>query len=147
MLYAHRIRRLVMIACTFVTFCWVAGGFSAVFANKPQCYAGDIKRAVNALRYVANWDGFYDSYKRFGRCDRGQVAEEYSYALGRLLAHEWKRVDLLLQFASSDVDFKQFVLKHIDENVPEEESQVIIRNAREQCPPDGEWLCKAIVDY
>ena len=137
----------LIVVCAWAMLQWTVVGALGVSDNMARCYPADTRRAVTDLRRVAGWNDFYDSYKRYSRCDAGRVAEEYSYALGRLLAREWKDVNLLLRLAVSDPAFKQFVLKHIDENVPEEESQVIIRNAREQCPSDGEWLCKAIVDY
>lgn len=140
-------RCLRAVACALVLLCGIARGISFAFVDNPKCNPSDSRRAIDDLRHVAGWNAFHDAYKRYWQCDAGRVAEGYSYALGRLLAQEWKSVDLLLRLTDSDPDFKQFVLKHIDENIPEEESQLIIRNAREQCPSGGEWLCKAIVDY
>jgi hypothetical protein len=96
---------------------------------------------------VQDWKAFYHLYKRVGGCDHGKLSQEYSYALSRLLAHHWGEVGSLLGLAAADKEFKEFVLRHIDEDMPEEESQAILRNSRQHCPPDGEWLCKAIVDY
>lgn len=146
-LHTHTMRSLGVVACDLVILCSLARCIASASVDNPKCNPSDSRRAIDDLRHVAGWNAFNDAYKRYSQCDVGRVAEGYSYALGRLLAHEWKGVDLLLQLTASDPDFKQFVLRHIDENIPEEESQLIIRNAREQCPPGGEWLCKAIVDY
>jgi len=106
-----------------------------------------MKQAQREVRHIVDWDGLHNSFKRFGQCDSGHLEEEYSYTLGRLLARNWSQVDALLELADADPDFKRFILKHIDENIPEEQAQIITRNARNHCPEHGEWLCKAIVDY
>jgi hypothetical protein len=112
-----------------------------------NCAASETRQARREASHLGDWQGVYRSFKRFESCDHGKVAEEYSYAISRLLAHHWEQVDVLLGLAAGDQDFKRFVLRHIDENIPEEEAQVIISNSRERCPSEGKWLCQAIVDY
>jgi len=106
-----------------------------------------MKQAQREVSHIVDWEGLHDAFKRFGQCDSGHLEEEYSYTLGRLLARNWSQVDALLELADADPDFKRFILKYIDENIPEEQAQIITRNARNHCPEHGEWLCKAIVDY
>jgi hypothetical protein len=112
-----------------------------------NCAASETRQARREASRLGDWEGVYRSFKRFESCDHGKVAEEYSYAISRLLAHHWEQVDVLLGLAAGDQEFKRFVLRHIDENIPEEEAQVIISNSRERCPREGKWLCQAIVDY
>jgi hypothetical protein len=119
---------------------------SASESRKP-CFPSEMKQARGEVSRIVDWEGLHNSFKRFGQCDSGRLEEEYSYTLGRLLAHDWNRVDALLELTETDPDFKRFILKHIDENIPEEEAQIITRNARNNCPQHGDWLCKAIVDY
>ena len=111
------------------------------------CASSESRRARREAGHLQDWQSVYRSFKRFESCDRGNVAEEYSYAISRLLAHHWEQVDVLLGLAAEDLEFKQFVLRHIDENIPEEEAQLIVNNSRQRCPAEGEWLCRAIVDY
>lgn len=115
--------------------------------SAKACAAAESKRARREAGHLEDWPSVYRSFKRFESCDRGNVAEEYSYAISRLLAHHWEQVDVLLGLAADDVEFKQFVLRHIDENIPEEEAQLIVNNSRQRCPAEGKWLCRAIVDY
>jgi hypothetical protein len=112
-----------------------------------NCAASETRQARREASHLGDWEELYRSFKRFQSCDRGKLTEEYSYAISRLLAHRWEQVDVLLGLAAGDQDFKRFVLRHIDENIPEEEAQVIISNSRERCPSEGKWLCQAIVDY
>lgn len=112
-----------------------------------SCSADESVRARRDAAHAKDWNNVLTSFRAFEMCDSGRVAEEYSYAISRLLAHDWDHVGVLLQLARNNEAFKQFVLRHINENFPEEEAQSIVRNARERCPGDGKWLCTAIVDY
>ena len=119
-----------------------------VHAEPPKkCSPVDTKRASLEASHLPDWKSFYISFKHYGYCDSPRLAEEYSYAISRLLAHHWDQVDLLLDLAAQDHEFKHFVLRHVDEDIPEEEAQLILNNSRRHCPVDGEWLCKAIIDY
>lgn len=136
-------RAIAKVACTAII---LATGH--VWAEGPSaCTPSQAKALSRDLARVQDWNAFYHSFKRVGSCDRGKLSQEYSYALSRLLAHQWVKVGSLLSLASSDKEFRQFVLRHINEDMPEEESQTILNNSRQHCPADGEWLCKAIADY
>ena len=105
------------------------------------------RQAIRSVQRVRTWQEFYTCYRQFKICDSGKLAEEYSYALSRLLAHHWSDVDSLLKLAKSDPDFKGFVLQHLNENIPEEEAQLIVRNCRQYAQKGADWLCQAVVDY
>jgi hypothetical protein len=115
--------------------------------NGKTCATAESRRARREAGHLEDWPSVYRSFQRFESCDRGNVAEEFSYAISRLLAHHWEQVDVLLGLAADDLEFKRFVLRHIDENIPEEEAQLIVNHSRQHCPAEGEWLCRAIVDY
>jgi hypothetical protein len=115
--------------------------------SSRRCAPAETRRARSEISKVSEWAGFYQSFESFKQCDTGQVSVEFSYALSRLLARRWLALDTLLDFTGNDDAFKRFILRHLDENIPEEEAQVIITNARQHCPVNGGWLCKAIVDY
>jgi len=117
-------------------------------AEAPKkCSRNEATRARVEAERLEDWTSLYASYKRFGHCDVGKLAEEYSYTISRLLAHHWNDVDVLLSLAAEHEEFKRFILQHINEGIPEEEAQRIINNSRQHCPANGEWLCRAIVDY
>jgi len=115
--------------------------------SENTCTKAEIKQARQETSHLHNWSNIYASYQHFGKCDDRAVGEQFSYAIGYLLAHHWEHVDSLLSIANDDPRFHEFVLRHINEDIPDEDAQLIIRNARQNCPPRGEWLCKAIVDY
>jgi hypothetical protein len=137
-------RRLSVLALVWIVSTAIPDGAAE---TRKTCLPSDMKQAQREVSHIVDWEELHNSFKRFGQCDSGHLEEEYSYTLGRLLAHNWNHVEALLELTDTDPDFKRFILKHIDENIPEEEAQIITRNARHNCPERGDWLCKAIVDY
>jgi len=121
-------------------------GKGRVSAQADTCRARS-RYIISEIKKVQDWNAFHKSFERFGSCDRARIAEEFSYAIGRLLSQHWGDVDVLVRLATEDKAFKAFILRHIDENIPEEEGQLLVRNCREHPPVNGEWLCKAVVDY
>jgi hypothetical protein len=136
-----------LLLCSAALFISTLSVTNAHAEARKACTASEAKRARMEAAHLQDWKAVYSSFKRFGGCHAGAVAEEYSYAISRLLAHQWDDVGSLLSLASDDEEFKQFVLRRINENVPEEEAQVIVTNSRQHCPANGKWLCSAIVDY
>jgi hypothetical protein len=118
-----------------------------VVQSEDMCTKAEVKQARRETSHLPGWNHVYTSYKRFAKCNDKDVGEQFSYAIGHLLADDWEHVDSLLRIAGDDPGFRKFVLQHVNEDIPEEEAQGMIRNARQACPPNGEWLCKAIVDY
>jgi len=105
------------------------------------------RHIINGLKGVQSWESFHSIFERFGSCDKARIAEEFSYTISRLLTRHWGDVGELIRLSAEDEGFKAFILRHIDENIPEEEGQLIERNCREHPPAGGEWLCRAVVDY
>jgi len=109
--------------------------------------ASRTRHIISDLKTTQSWGEFHDSFERFRSCDKARIAEEFSYTISRLLARHWDHVEELIRLSEQDKEFKAFVVRHIDENIPEEEGQLIERNCREHPPSGGDWLCKAVVDY
>ena len=106
--------------------------------------AGQAQREADQLR---DWNSVYRSFKRFAQCDQGSIGEQYSDSVSRLLVHDWKHLDALLRLTASDPNFEQFVIRHIDETMSEDEAALIINNARLHCPAEAKRLCRSITDY
>jgi len=119
---------------------------SAEATTQKVCTEAEIKEAQKEADQLSDWDSVYRSFKRFAHCDEGGIAEAYSDSVGRLLARDWKHVDVLLRL-TSDPAFEEFVIRHIDETMSEDEATLVINNARLHCPPGARRLCRSIADY
>jgi|SRR6476660_42048 len=136
------------ICCTVLSFLLptIPIAKAETVAHKP-CTDVAARLAQKEADKLKDWNSVYRSYQNFAQCDQGSVAEQYSDSVSHLLAHDWKHLDELLRLAASDKEFQQFVSRHVDESMTEDEADRIIRNARTNCPAAARWLCKAIVDY
>jgi hypothetical protein len=115
-------------------------------ATQRACTQAEVSQAQKEADQLPDWDSLYRSFKRFSHCDQGAIAEEYSDSVGRLLARDWRHIDAFVRL-TSDPSFEQFVIRHIDETMSEDEAALVINNARQHCPPGAKRLCKSIADY
>ena len=132
-----------------VVFCLLLMMGFAVFAESATqrvCTEAEVKEAQKEADQLRDWDSVYRSFKRFAHCDEGGIAEEYSDSVGRLLARDWKHLNTFVRL-SADQDFEQFVIRHVDETMSEDEAALVINNARLHCPSGAKRLCKSIADY
>jgi hypothetical protein len=115
-------------------------------ATQKVCTEAEAQEAQKEADQLRDWDSMYRSFKRFSHCDEGEIAEAYSDSVGRLLARDWKDLDAFVRL-TSDQAFEEFVIRHIDETMSEDEAALVINNARLHCPPGAKRLCKSIADY
>jgi hypothetical protein len=115
-------------------------------ATQKLCTEAQVKQAQKEAEQLRDWDSVYRSFKRFGQCDEGGVAEAYSDSVSRLLARDWRHLDAFVRL-TSDQSFEQFVIRHVDETMSEDEAALVINNARLHCPPGARRLCESIADY
>ena len=73
------LRRPIMCAAIVLISCFAYG-------QKPPCTDAMSRRSEQEADSLTSWDGLYRSYKLFGRCDDGSIAEGYSESVARILA-------------------------------------------------------------
>lgn len=136
---------------TYLTtiFCWICIFPSQ--ADTPQnivCTPDESMRVYAEASSLKDWDGVYESFKRFSHCNDENVVEAwgaFSEAVVRLLANNWEQFDRLAALAKFDNEFERLVLKHIaDETIRSVVLQQVINNARTRCPANSLQLCKKI---
>ncbi len=113
-------------------------------ANQQVCTQDEEKHALNEADSLKDWNAVYLSFKSFAHCDDGAIAEGYSDTVGRLLASDWQHVSLLYRLTATDSAFKRFVLRHIDETIPDGKLKTIATNAKLHCPPGKTVFCSLI---
>jgi len=104
------------------------------------------KEAMGAEKNASNirtWAEYYESYKKFGHCDDGSIAEGYSWSTMKLLKDNWDKIHEFKEL-SKDMDFQKFVYLHINETYSEEELNGIKVNCQKKCPVKHTTICKEI---
>lgn len=109
------------------------------------CSSEDAKKAEELAGVATNWGDLYDLYRNYHQCDDGAIAEGFSESVTILLSRSWDQVDKLNYIVQKDNNFGLFVLKHIDETVPEGRIHEIADSATNRCASNAKILCAKIL--
>lgn len=120
----------------FASTCWADG--------KAVCTTGQARVAEKRVSSITSWGQFHSIYKAFQHCDDGAVGEGFSESVSLLLTSQWRSINQFARLAQKDKNFLEFVLKHIDETVPEERLRNIENNAASRCSVPSVSVCLAI---
>jgi hypothetical protein len=115
--------------------CWADG--------KAICTSGQARTAEKQISSITSWKQLYSAYKAFQHCDDGSIGEGFSESASLLMADKWLSLNRLNSLTQRDEKFLEFVLKHIDETVPEERLLQIENNAKNKCPQTTKSICLA----
>lgn len=123
-----------------VSMCWE----SLALADKKFCTKEESQSAEAVAATADSWAQLKEQVDRYSHCDDGAIAEGFSESVSRLLADQWRDIRQLGEIVMTQSEFRMFVLRHIDETVPNERLERIGENARERCPQGLEDLCREI---
>jgi len=113
-------------------------------SDEKKCTQEEAIQAETEASKLNDWSSIYRSFTRFQQCDDGAISEGYSDSIGRLLAYHWNMLHKLNELTVADMEFRSFVIKHIDETIPNYQIKMIIMNARTTCPEECKHLCELI---
>jgi hypothetical protein len=88
-----------------------------------------------------DWNGLYRLFKQFGACDDGIIGERFSADVAHLFSTQWTHLDALSHLAAGDKTFEQFVLRHIDTTLDEDDLLHIADNSKSRCPAGQKRIC------
>ncbi len=86
------------------------------------------------------------SFKLFGVCDDGSIAEGYSDAIVQSLAKRWSGFPRLAELMRKDKSFNSFVLAHIDATTSGDDLKALITNATTKCPKLLQESCHSVAE-
>lgn len=113
-------------------------------AHDKLCTKAEAIEAENSVTRLNNWKDIYLSFKKYGHCDDGAIAEGYSDTVVRMLADRWDELATLNKLTSSDKEFYTFVLRHIDATADKSEIEKTITNSSKHCPKSASALCSVL---
>ena len=91
-----------------------------------------------------DWGRLYHLFKQFGVCDDGAITERFSEDVAQLFSKQWTHLDTLSRLAAVDKAFEQFVLRHIDTTLDENELLVIAENSKWRCRAGENRICSLV---
>ena len=107
-------------------------------AQRRPCTEVEGRRALDQAATLNSWDALYRSYKSYRQCDDGAIGEGYSESVARVLVDHWHTLPQLARLASNDVEFRAFVIGHVDATLDMDDVEKIRNKAKAQCPTDYE---------
>jgi hypothetical protein len=126
--------RLVAIFALMLSACFAC-------AQQQPCTAAEAQRAEPDTDTLRSWDALYSSYRLYGRCDDGAIAEGYSEAVARILVDHWSTLPRLANLAKKDSRFRRFVIAHVNATLNIDDIKKIKTNAKTRCPPELRAIC------
>jgi hypothetical protein len=91
-----------------------------------------------------DWTALYRLFKQFGACDEGAIGERFSADVAHLFSTQWSHLDTLNHLAAADKAFEQFVLRHIDTTLDEDDLLHLTGNSKSRCPAGQNRICSLI---
>jgi hypothetical protein len=143
---------------------WLEKSIAAFFFSticipnaNTQGPAFNYKKCSNSMAVTAEYEGekilaikdwpaaLLMSFKTFGVCDDGAIAEGYSDTIVQSLAKRWDRFPELAGLMEKNSDFHSFVLSHIDATTNSDDLYALVSNAEKKCPKQFQKTCQAVI--
>lgn len=125
-------------------------GLAPIFANdvfaSSGCSREEAMKAESEAATRNSWPELFHSFEKYAKCDDAAIGEGYSNSVGVLLSEHW---DMFSEFRALSKDhskFRKFVIRHVDQTIPEATLDAIAENARQRCPSGASKECDCILD-
>lgn len=106
------------------------------------CTDAEARRALHQADWQRTWAALYRSYRLYGHCDDGAVAEGYSESVARILVDHWDTLPELARLSKRDAQFRRFVIGHLDATLNMDDVEAVKRKAKTRCPARFNGLCR-----
>lgn len=110
-------------------------------AEEHLCTTTEGRLALDEAVTRRSWDALYRSFKKFGHCDDGAIAEGYSESVARILADRWNSLPRFAELAGKNAAFRAFVIRHVDATLNTDDLEKIKANASTRCPANLRRTC------
>lgn len=124
---------------------WSPAATSAPAATNV-CSAAQAIAAEEAADTLADWPAVAAAYDQFRQCDDGAIAEGYTDSVGRLLGRDQPEAHALAKALRTRPGMLRFLLRHVNETLPEDELTVIAEKLPTRCGKGEQKICKALSD-
>lgn len=134
----------IIIASIIVSVCLI--GFGAAKASEQQCSDEDISAAKSSALDLTNWEMVYIYFTKYHDCADASIMENATDSIQDLWVNHWPEIQKMIHYTSRDRAFKDFIWQRIgDDSFVEEEFDIFVQNAKENCPLNALEFCRAVV--
>lgn len=132
--------RLLITILFVARYLWI----QEVFADTTECTQQQAMEAESVAGTAKSWTQLHNYFAKYAHCDDGAVGEGFSESVSLLLSNQWGNFTRLSGLLKSDPEFRDFILRHVDETVPVERLRNIAKNAVTRCPRSIKSICLEI---
>jgi len=125
-------------------FVFLLSAMSISMVHAKVCSPKDAEAADAMVDDLNNWKKVAETFKKYGHCDDGSIAEGNSEAIARLLVDQWKTLPELAELIKHNPSLKRFVLKHVDSTLDNDDLQKIKELASSSCFRETLSLCDSL---
>jgi hypothetical protein len=118
-------------------------GLRLAYAKIPGGYTQTVPENSQAAPHLA----LHGSYSLYRQCDDGAIAEGYSESVARILVDHWTTLPQLERVAANDIEFRAFVMKHVDATLSTDDLAKIRKNAQAHCPKGLRAICNDLANH
>lgn len=130
---------------TLVFWCLTLLPHPSISGEIRVCSKQESQNAENITSKLATWASLYSAFEKYGHCDDGAIGEGFSESISLLLSDKWNRFDRFAKYANKNQIFREFVIKHIDETLPEDRLNKIKLNASKNCKAEFRETCFELI--
>jgi hypothetical protein len=117
------------------------------FAADRPCSKADAANAQKALDRAVTWTALEGAVKDFGHCDSGELTEQFTESLLRILVSGWKNVGTLSGVFERNAAFKDWVLGRLAGDKLQTDDKEDVRGlAKNSCPVGRNALCQQLLE-
>jgi hypothetical protein len=113
----------------------------ATAVQARTCTPNDAEAADAAVDHLDSWADIDSTFRMFGHCDDGSIAEGNSEGIARLLVDKWQTLPHLAALIKRHPPLKAYVLRHVDTTLDTDDLTRIAELAATVCPSNTKPLC------
>lgn len=112
--------------------------------GQPVCTREAAAAAQTEAARLTTWASLYSSFRAYGQCDDGAIAEGYTESVMKLLTEEWSSISKLAPLWSH-ADFRSFIKRHMNETYSKQAAETALDNTTRQCPIEHRIICDELM--
>lgn len=129
---------------THLLVCCAVAAAGPAFAQKA-CSKADSAAAEKSIDKIVNWPGLYKAYTDYRHCDTGNVEENFTDAILRLMVG-WKQVDQIAANVAKDAEYKAWLAKHLQSPSAKDDAESVYSRAKASCPGAQKDFCTELAE-
>ncbi len=129
----------IAIAALLLLACCTAG------AADRACGKADAAAAQKAIDRVEGWLQLEKAWRDYRQCDAGEVGDNFTDALLRLVV-DWKDIAVLSAAMAKDAQYHDFILEHLKSDAAKDDRTMVYSRAKASCPAELKAFCAEIAE-